>query len=604
MSKAALANNARLFRSELKVFQRVAEAIDTPRALALQILARHGEWQQALDLETDQTHYATADAFADDYLVTELLKKNPRVPYYSDEADKMRQDKALAKFREAEELCKLTNLRFEQVMRGIADIDPETLVILKRAKRYIARILGPLTTVDLETVWARARFGPGATSDVKGRQVFSSEKYSTLGATPGFMSNLWKLLPTQWIESAKGRIANSVFYSEVIMVPKNAKIDRAICIEPHLNVFLQLGIGHVIREKLRAAGLDLITGQQVNAAWASLAQSLGLATVDLSSASDTIAKRLVEFLIPRRWLHLLRVCRTPMTKLPNGDVILLQKWSSMGNGYTFELETLIFWCLVRACCPPDAITSAYGDDLILPQASYDTLERTLTYCGFKVNRSKSFRNGRFFESCGTDWFDGVNVRPFYLRYEVKSEEDCHDAFIFIANQIRRYAHRRASVGSYNCCDARFRRAWLHARDVIPREWQMFIPDGVGDGGLVGNFDEAAVRYDRNLHCLQYTFRVRPARKRRPVNALGYLVSRLHAGERSLPSALPALPLFRKDAVVRAPSGDSRLSYTGDFRRYSCNAVSYIESRRGALEKPHVAAGHCARSAWPDLGPWA
>jgi hypothetical protein len=47
--------------------------------------------------------------------------------------------------------------------------------------------------------------------------------------------------------------------SKVRVVPKNAKTDRTICIEPDLNIFVQLGIGAVIRERLKAYGLDLNT---------------------------------------------------------------------------------------------------------------------------------------------------------------------------------------------------------------------------------------------------------------------------------------------------------------------------------------------------------
>jgi len=74
----------------------------------------------------------------------------------------------------------------------------------------------------------------------------------------------------------------------------------------------------------------------------------------------------------------------------------------MGNGFTFPLETLIFWALTRAVCGSTATVSAYGDDIICPSDRAEDVIAVLTEVGFSVNLEKSFWNGPFRESCGSD----------------------------------------------------------------------------------------------------------------------------------------------------------------------------------------------------------
>jgi hypothetical protein len=100
----------------------------------------------------------------------------------------------------------------------------------------------------------------------------------------------------------------------------------------------------------------------------------------------------------------------------DGESFMLEKFSSMGNGYTFELESTIFAGCVFACVPPSRWDdcSVYGDDLIVPQKYADRLVDCLETFGFKVNHKKSCLAGRFFESCGTDWFDNLTSGLSFL----------------------------------------------------------------------------------------------------------------------------------------------------------------------------------------------
>ena len=86
----------------------------------------------------------------------------------------------------------------------------------------------------------------------------------------------------------------------------------------------------------------------------------------------------------------------------------------MGNGYTFELETLLFYCLVEAVCGKDGRLSVYGDDIICPSNRAAVVTRLLKFCGFSLNEDKSFSEGFFRESCGGHFYRGVDVKPFYI----------------------------------------------------------------------------------------------------------------------------------------------------------------------------------------------
>ena len=93
----------------------------------------------------------------------------------------------------------------------------------------------------------------------------------------------------------------------------------------------------------------------------------------------------------------------------------------MGNGFTFPLETLIFWALTASACEGDVDSvSVYGDDIICPRERADDVIDTLTMCGFKINLEKSFVEGPFRESCGCDYYKGIDIRPFYKKEPVVS----------------------------------------------------------------------------------------------------------------------------------------------------------------------------------------
>jgi hypothetical protein len=328
-------------------------------------------------------------------------------------------------------------------------------------------------------------------------------------------------------------------YSKVTFVPKTSKTDRAIAIEPHLNIFVQLGIGALLRRQLRRYGIDLDNQSHKNRELAGIAHIKGLATVDLSSASDTIASELVWMLLPFEWACLLDIARTEYSVIDDREV-RLSKFSSMGNGFTFELESLIFLALARASGDSSAVS--FGDDIIIDRGCFPDLNDALLFLGFTVNAKKTFLAGRFFESCGYDYIDGMMIRPFYFKGDY---HDYSTACIRIANKIRRYSHMR------NCgfgCDIRFIRVWSYARRACPRASNTCLPIGYGDDGIILNFDEAAPSQLRFGHC---GYAARVIRERVRVvdshRSYGALVHALHRGCLETPKSLEMTRRFRDTA---------------------------------------------------------
>ncbi|DAD51721.1 RNA-directed RNA polymerase [ssRNA phage Esthiorhiza.2_30] len=220
-------------------------------------------------------------------------------------------------------------------------------------------------------------------------------------------------------------------------VPKKTDIDRVACKEPDLNMFIQKGIGSHFRECLRRIGINL-NDQSINRSLARTGSiSRELATFDLSSASDSVTTGLVQLLLPECWFTLLDSVRSHVTVI-DGEEHRNEMFSSMGNGFTFELESLLFYTLTRAIAyfrGSRGIVSVYGDDIICPVGISTYLPFVFSYFGFSVNPDKSFVEGPLRESCGGHYYDGYDITPFYVKKPIVTLLDVID----VANKVRQWA---------------------------------------------------------------------------------------------------------------------------------------------------------------------
>lgn len=203
-----------------------------------------------------------------------------------------------------------------------------------------------------------------------------------------------------------------------------------------------------------------------------------LATIDLSMASDTLSASIVRLLLPPGWWRMLCRLRSPVTKWFDGSDRVVEKFSSMGNGFTFELESLIFYALASAVT---GNVSVYGDDIIVPTDSYDQVVEVLGAYGFRINTAKSYSIGSFRESCGMDAFGGLDCTPFFIRSLPESVED----IVKIHNALWAWLRRDDAHATH--------RSWLAPLRAL-RDLSVevpFGPCGYGDGHLHSNLDEAS-----------------------------------------------------------------------------------------------------------------
>lgn len=425
--------------------------------------------------------------FGVDYLLSEILSKFDDGNWSFD-----KEINTWNRFELAEEMCRDTNLRLGKILGGRFSFGRHVEEIMYLAQRKIGNLLGAFTWNEASTGFD---WGPGATFSLPRTKSDPIHKYqgfpettldnSALAMAAILHSPAW----SAGLNLEEGGLL-IVEGNRVITVPKNFKTDRVIAIEPRMNMYIQKGIGRMIRKRLLRVGVDL-NDQATNRNLAFQASISGkLATVDLSMASDTVSLELVRTLLPVDWVEALEQCRSPSGVLPSGGRVDYQKFSSMGNGYTFELESLIFWALCSAVTESlklsGATISVYGDDLIVPSVCFEPLSEVLEYCGFKVNAKKSFNTGLFRESCGFHAFAGCDVSPFYIRRGIERRLD----LFLLHNNLYRWCIRNQWNRGWN--RGKMRSVIQSLRSAAPNAWRKpRIPDGFGDGAFIGTFDEAA-----------------------------------------------------------------------------------------------------------------
>jgi hypothetical protein len=336
--------------------------------------------------------------------------------------------------------------------------------VIGDVKTCLDRFLHPegMPLVDsFQQIFESGETGSGASIAGRGgdfyTKMFSSELTTTgLPLYAEYRANIKNLYSWSEAESFRFTKFNGprlVEGNRLSCVPKNIDISRTICTEPTLNMWYQLGLGNIVRERLRSFfGIDLRFVADVNRHMARLGSMdwdgpESFSTIDLESASDSISLTLVEELFPQWFSSLLKYLRSPVSRLPDRSALTLNMVSTMGNGYTFPLQTLLFSAVVSAVYAEKGIPlnrvnsekpnwSVFGDDIIVRSDAYDRVVHVLGLLGFRVNAEKSFNKGPFRESCGCDFYNGHMVRGVYLKH-LKTSQDTYVAF----NKLVRWSAR-------------------------------------------------------------------------------------------------------------------------------------------------------------------
>lgn len=267
--------------------------------------------------------------------------------------------------------------------------------------------------------------GPGATSDA-GKHL--CHKYDSLGQDARLSMLLNRIgdyldpypRPSKKL---KGRVSKTIF------VPKTLGSYRTISMEPASIMWHQKGVRNSLFHLLHTRWNDPILTrfepeyQQPNRDLAFEGSFDGsFATIDLSSASDTVSWYLV-----KRWFFntslypWLLWTRSTHTELPNGEVIKLRKFAPMGSDLCFPIETIIFIAIVECAItecgdnPRSSRYRVYGDDIVVEEKYVASILSRLTQNGFFPNMEKTFHgeqpHGFFRESCGGFYFNGADITP-------------------------------------------------------------------------------------------------------------------------------------------------------------------------------------------------
>lgn len=474
--------------TELSVLVRMCQEAKTPIAEKVLHSISQQNWKELVEYSVNPVDYSTAQTYFVDACIVNFIRKYPGFDLGYD-----LKKAAVHSFFESESRCFSTNQRFSQLLKDNESYGPGAHQLLAEVKREIASVLGKCPSPD---ALSQVRFGPGSTFANKGDLITVADKltddYTATSNFPLSMYCTW--LETAWYRYAGQREIPHAFKdnpedgpcrqeeddwlaarhvsfvqgNRFTAVPKDATKHRGICIEPALNVYFQLGVGAVITDRLSRWGWSKKHTPTRHKHFARGGSMFGhVATIDLSSASDTIASNVVRAVLPPSWFELLDSLRSPKTFV-DGKWVLLEKFSSMGNGYTFELETVLFWAISRAVCRLMGasnyevcnLISVFGDDIIVPTTYAEATIKALSFFGLKTNESKTFIKGDFRESCGGDYFCGFDVRPFYLK---KVCDEPH-RIISLCNGLRRNNKRLSALGS----SLRFDRSWHRAFNALPR----------------------------------------------------------------------------------------------------------------------------------------
>lgn len=361
--------------------------------------------------------------------------------------------KAKASFFHTEVRCAETNSRFRRGRHR--EFTMMSNAVLDRARLKIGSLIGDWDYVE---AFRQCSHGKGSTRTVTGDSLGIDTKYDEkyLSVTSDSL-DLARCI-TQGVGWAVARginasgpcsLANGEWVlsvgDSISFVRKNATSLRPISIGPTLNVYMQLGVGTFLANRLKKWGINL-TDQTVNsnlACWGSLTGDL--ATLDLKSASALLSRMLVMDLIPHDLYLLLDRLRCK-DYLLDDTLYTYEMFSGMGNGFTFPLQTIIFHALAVAVCDELGVSSAwcatYGDDMIVPVEVYDTLCAVLNDLGLIVNGDKSFATGPFRESCGGQYYDGHDIRPVYWKGFKSKDITCREVCL-LAHQLHLWSDRTA-----------------------------------------------------------------------------------------------------------------------------------------------------------------
>lgn len=336
--------------------------------------------------------------------VEAFFKKNALFAIPEDCANAAREN-----FFSGETQCYHNNLKLEFLYTRRHQLDADLAYRIRKMEHFISRVLGSPERF-IKEIPTLLKVTSGATASSPRAKSLPPLKlkmkvFCTRGAAP-FIRAMYKYL------GFDEPVLQFVETNRVETVPKNWKTDRTIACEPEGNLPFQLAFDGYAKGRLRKIGIDLRDQSRNQRLALESSVTEEFVTVDMKNASGTICYNAVAWLLHPDWFKILDQLRSPKYRGSCGEGTY-HMFSSMGNGSTFALETLIFAAACHAA--GSRKYSVYGDDIIIEPEYYEKFLQLVDFFGFTVNKEKTFTSGPFRESCGMDAYDGVNVTPVYIR---------------------------------------------------------------------------------------------------------------------------------------------------------------------------------------------
>lgn len=325
-----------------------------------------------------------------------------------------------------EELTKMTNDKFVATQIRICEplkLTPVVMRVLREARLISKEILGQY---DLEEHMKACRFGKRASVGNSYARSYLDLKLSSSEITGSHDHIGWmeEYLYTDTLlrEILQGRDNNSyppykpIDTLALTNVPKSFKSLRGIMPNTLIGSFYTYGLGKVITDRLKEkAHLNISVLQEKHRAMCcKYSKDRSHVTADLSAASDTPTYELLMRVIPYSWMKVLKLGRINHCTIGE-ERIYLRSFMTMGIGFTFPLETLLFYALLKAIEKLSGVKgriSVYGDDLIYPRKMHPFVKHIFPCLNIQLNEDKTFVESHFRETCGADYYRGIDVRPF------------------------------------------------------------------------------------------------------------------------------------------------------------------------------------------------
>lgn len=366
---------------------------------------------------------------------------------------------------------KLRTMEFNELLSA----KPKNLMILLNRARSICHSI----LKDFDPWKVKPRLTSGATEDTAtGEDIVTRIRSANERSLDALGNSLkhWYLSQVPSLDVNRTSSTNDGSYVAFHSTVKDLRINRPLGYHEVFQLAVQCGVGDHFGSLLRrATGINISTAQDWHRFLVEYysTEPGTICTMDQSNASQNILRAHAKFLLPEDVYALLDAISPD--KLLIGDKLYhIEMLAAQGNGYIFQLQTIIFYSLISACVDYDDRKHVYqyGDDSIFPAKYFDLVTKFFGKIGFEVNKDKSFVSSTL-ESCGADFINGINVRPYYVSKIPRTTRDWYH----VCNGIYRvgYVNHNNTWRS----DA-FKRLWLWSITNIPISQRFFGPAVYGD----------------------------------------------------------------------------------------------------------------------------